>query len=445
MKKFVRQAKSAKKHPVQSSDTPHHAPIPVPQNPSQRPGWKGPSYVRKVPKPAPRPTPSSKNSESPIADQIIPVEQQQVLLNVFRNAFPASADFEALKPTLQEVKNALFERDFARAFGKEEYLDAYSCRWSPSRCLCYSYVIADLVKEFEDEDVVRRILGLQEKDMDEDEESIEDVALASTSAANGTSQNGQRVARIVCFGGGAAEVVAVAGAVRYLHPTAMGKPAQISEETSITESLKSLTVMDCQTQPNVDLLLVDTAAWGDVISKLNTTITSPPPLSKYASATAKASNASLLAPGILNTSFTQQDILEASIDNLGTLIGADPTLLTLLFTLNELYTHSISLATAFLLNITRLAPKGSLLLVVDSPGSYSETTVGKDGEKKKYPMHWLMDHTLLEKHSKRGEQDTPAWEKLVGDESRWFRLDEGLRYPISLENMRFQVHLFKRL
>lgn len=435
MKKFTRQAKSAKKHPVHSSDTPHHAPLPVPQNPSQRPGWKGPSFVRKAPKAAARPTPSSKNSESPIADQIIPIELQQVLLNVFRNAFPASADFEALKPTLQEVKNALFERDFARAFGKEEYLEAYSCRWSPSRCLCYAYVFADLVTEFQDDVVVKRILG---------DEIIEGEGGEGESSAKTNGEEEKR-ARIVCFGGGAAEVVALAGALAFIHPTAKGKPAQSSGETSITEELEDLTVADSQIPPITDLLLVDTAAWGDVVSKLSTAVTSPPPLSKYASATAKATNASLLAVGVLNSTFHQLDVLEASVDDLRLLIGPEPSILTLLFTLNELYTHSISLTTTFLLHLTTIAAKDSLLLIVDSPGSYAEATVGKDGEKKKYPMHWLMDHTLLEKHSKRGEEDTPAWEKLVGDESRWFRLDEKLRYPISLENMRFQVHLFRRL
>ncbi|KAG9551002.1 hypothetical protein KCU79_g13535, partial [Aureobasidium melanogenum] len=86
---------------------------------------------------------------------------------------------------------------------------------------------------------------------------------------------------------------------------------------------------------------------------------------------------------------------------------------------------------------------GSLLLVVDSPGSYSTVTL--NGATQKYPMQWLLDHTLLSP-KKNAEKGTPVqWKKLVSDESRWFRLpDEDLKYPIDLENMRYQIHLYQR-
>ena len=35
------------------------------------------------------------------------------------------------------------------------------------------------------------------------------------------------------------------------------------------------------------------------------------------------------------------------------------------------------------------------------------------------------------------------WEKLESADSVWFRLAEGLRYPIQLENMRYQMHLYR--
>lgn len=104
---------------------------------------------------------------------------------------------------------------------------------------------------------------------------------------------------------------------------------------------------------------------------------------------------------------------------------------------------------------------GSILLVIDSPGSYSEAAVGepkKGVEAKKYPMSWLMDHALLPKEISKKEREEmkrnladgeemprPDWEKLVCEEARWFRLREGLQYPISLENMRYQVHVFRKL
>ena len=36
-----------------------------------------------------------------------------------------------------------------------------------------------------------------------------------------------------------------------------------------------------------------------------------------------------------------------------------------------------------------------------------------------------------------------TWEKLESADSVWFRLAEGLRYPIPLENMRYQMHLYR--
>ena len=57
-------------------------------------------------------------------------------------------------------------------------------------------------------------------------------------------------------------------------------------------------------------------------------------------------------------------------------------------------------------------------------------------------MKWLVDHVLLGE----GEgKDGAEWEKIVEDDSRWFRLPEGLSYPIALENMRYQIHLYRRL
>ncbi|KAJ6782971.1 hypothetical protein PWT90_10613 [Aphanocladium album] len=68
------------------------------------------------------------------------VPEQQRLLGHFTAAFDAVLTAEAFPQLLREIKQALFERDFARAFGREDYLDAYAARWSPTRALCYAAV-----------------------------------------------------------------------------------------------------------------------------------------------------------------------------------------------------------------------------------------------------------------------------------------------------------------
>ncbi|KAG9383734.1 Methyltransf_34 domain containing protein [Pyrenophora tritici-repentis] len=251
--------------------------------------------------------------------QYIPIELQQLLLNIFRNSFAEhlSSDFA---PLLQEVKGHLYNRDFATAFGKNEYLEV------------------------------------------------------------------------------------------------------------------------------MEISAVDIADWNVVVENLAQHLTTTPVLSKYASAAAKAANVPFANPEDISITFHQHDVLQASTPAINSQL-AEASLVTLLFTLNELYTTSLPLTQKFLLHVTSVLQSGALLLVVDSPGSYSSVTL--NGAEKKYPMQWLLDHTLLNQASsnknERGKEEIASWEKITEDDSRWFRLDDRLQYPIELENMRMQMHLYRKL
>jgi 25S rRNA (uracil2843-N3)-methyltransferase len=362
-----------------------------------RPGWKGPGYVKKAEPPAKAKAPVAESTKA-ASESMIPIELQQLLLNIFRNTFPGVLTSGTLQPLLQDVKAALYERDFSRAFGKQEYLEAYSVRWSPSRALCYSSILVDLQKHL--------------------------------------TELNKSTLKVVCFGGGAAEVVAFGGFLRFSHDTSAPAP-----EGTAAEAIANLSIDD--KGPEIDLLLVDTAQWGGVVQMLDQALATPPPLSKYASSSAREANSSLIAPGNIVTTFRADDVLGLSQSQLDDIVGKGPMLLTLLFTLNELYTTSIGKTTAFILNLTSSTKPGTLLLVVDSPGSYSETVVGT--EAKRYPMQWLLDHILLGTEKTRGEESAANWLKVFSDDSRWFRLPDGLRYPIPLENMRYQISLYRRL
>jgi 25S rRNA (uracil2843-N3)-methyltransferase len=435
MKKYIRQEKSQRKHPVASSATSLiKAPV-VPAAPKERPGWKGPGFIKKTPKQPSRPAPSSSAlSTSNIQEQYLPIELQQLLLNVLRANLPACQDYERLKPILKEIKEALSERDFEQAFGRLDRLEAYAGRWSPNRALCYASVLIEICKEFREDVWVKHLIGID-------------------SGAEGLlkyPENAAHPLNIVCYGGGAAEVMAFGAMLRYVQPAAAGRPFAASVQTEIvTESVSSLSISGAPAlSPILNLNLVDIANWAPIVSSLQTGLATPPILSKYASASAKANNASFLALDLLNTSFHQYDILEASQDELEHVIGAEVTLITLLFTLSDLQASSVAKSTAFLLKLTLAAPKNSLLLIVDSPESSSEAAVEKDdqsGEKKSYPMRYLLDLVFMEKRLPKEVDDKPAWEKLIEDESRWFKLDDGLQYPIGLENIRFQIHLFRKL
>jgi len=170
----------------------------------------------------------------------------------------------------------------------------------------------------------------------------------------------------------------------------------------------------------------------------------PPEISRYASAAAKEANRALLSDESFAVQYSQQDLLHWDEHSQRATL-ANAKLVTLMFTLNELYSTSMQKTQNFLKQLTWVMSPGEFLLVVDSPGSYS--TVSINGAEKKYPMQWLLDFTLLEapQIDMHGQGGPAKWQKVMSDESRWFRLLEGLQYPIELENMRYQIHLYRKL
>lgn len=366
---------------------------------------------------------SSKKSNAPpeaSSPALQSEEEQQRLLNIFSSAFNETLTSDDFTRILQEIKQALFNREFATAFGREDYVEAYAARWSPTRALCYATVLLSIKshldtilihnKETKHEEPVvghtqSETVGNENEKSKQNAaagiEAIQDLKLDSTTSRD-TSLH------MLSVGGCAAEHIAFASYIQ-------------------------------TTSTNGNLTLLDSGPWAQVVSLLESCTINPPPISKYASAARQAANHPMLGKDQLALSFVQEDVLNLDIDSFSAQCanGKIPILLTMLFTLNELYTTAgIGKTTKFLKNLGQVLAPNSLVLVVDSPGSYSEAALGK--EKKKYPMQWLLDHTLL-------ETDTPgySWEKLQSDDSIWFRLPEGLSYPIALENMRYQMHLYR--
>ncbi|KAK4211642.1 hypothetical protein QBC37DRAFT_289826 [Rhypophila decipiens] len=311
---------------------------------------------------------------------------QQVTLNIFKDTFSSILASDTLSTTLQTIKQALFERDFTRAFGDADSLAVYAARWSPTRALGYASIFHRIYEQ----------------------DHLQGLILP---ALDDQSQTTSNVLKLLCIGGGAAEIVAFGSFLGHIH------------------------------QLSGTITLLDSGPWGQVVSQLQTSLTSLPQLSKYAGQALQQSNKPMISPAErLQSRFIQQDVL--ALDKVGlteVINSTTPILATLLFTLNELFTTSgILKTTTFLLNLTATLPLGSLLLVVDSPGSYSETSVGK------YPMQWLLDKVLL--NTEHEPVEGRAWVKLESHDSLWFRLPDqpqGLDYPIALENMRYQLHLYR--
>ncbi|TRX90274.1 hypothetical protein FHL15_008819 [Xylaria flabelliformis] len=429
------------------------------------------------------------------------LRRQQTLLNIFSNTFREVLEADDFPSQLQELKGALFNRDFEGAFAREEALDVYAARWSPTRALCYARILRGLdshlrglvgdassssssssstgvvdgetsirkggdgdgremaCDESVDEEVVRNTEAVEEEEASTTPEEQRDVIIEESKAQS---------LKILAIGGAAAEIVAFADYISSSQPS-------ITNTTTTTPT----------TPLQGEITLLDIGPWASVTTRLQTALTSVPLISRYASSATKAANVALISSQHFRSRFFQKDILSLSVSELATLIPVGgggggnnekhPILITLLFTLNELYTAGgIKRTTTFLRQLSSSSvglPPGSLLLVVDSPGSYSEAAVGgggKDGkqEKKRYPMQWLLEHTLIPpppppppSRRKEEEEESPddvadeddeekkkggiRWEKIESHDSVWFRVAEGLRYPIALENMRYQMHLYR--
>ena len=380
-----------------------------------------------------------RNSDRPAPSDTLPFNLQQILLNVFKETFVSS--FGAGLPSLiQEVKQHLYNRDFASAFGREALLEAYAMRWSPSRALAYADILHSSPELF-------TFLSHHGKKIGRFASRVSathnpDMPLKDHGAGNMLEADSEHIqtTKIVCLGGGAgAEILAFAGLSSYLNGLATGEDGS-SDSSSSAPSVR------------FDIAAVDIADWSTVVKQLHGGITGSLLLSGTPSATA-VSKDPLVHSKLFNVDFYQYDILNTETPQLDNLFRGCG-LVTLMFTLNELYSASMNAATNLLLSMTFLLEPGTLLLVVDSPGSYSTVSVGKTSEsqekhlQKKYPMQWLLDHTLLEvaqmgssKQSEGGKQ----WEKLEECTSKWFRLPQALKYPIDLEDMRYQLHLYRRL
>ena len=113
MGQFDRKAQSQPKHGKPSSSGASKA---APRPNGGTPEWKGPGYIPKK-KSTAKPTASS--AQEPLKlEPTLPLELEQRMLEVFRATFPASSDFEWLKPTLYKVNDALLRKDLDAAFAE---------------------------------------------------------------------------------------------------------------------------------------------------------------------------------------------------------------------------------------------------------------------------------------------------------------------------------------
>ncbi|CRG89595.1 hypothetical protein PISL3812_06633 [Talaromyces islandicus] len=381
----------------------------------------------------------------------IPVPLQQLLLNVFRTALlpdtSSNNDQEKeddLHTQIQTLKAHLFNRDFVSAFAdaSPELLRAYALRWSASRCLAYVGIFKGVVLALLD-----KSLMLHRRHPD----NIE------------SKSNNENGLHVLCIGGGAgSEIVALAGVWRALldefNEAFSQNVRKLADETEADVEFDleklSLTAKDAFL-PQLSITAVDVAEWSNVVDSLSKTIhsTTVPGQKMYPSPLLENSPEDEQPP--VDISFRHLDVLSISEPDLSSLLSPHDApktnLVSLMFTLNELFSTSMPKTTQLLLRITDETEPGTILLIVDSPGSYSTLSLGGSTEtakQRQYPMKFLLEHTLLTVAEGK-------WEKMLSQDSRWFRRDaskltysvnlEGGDGLVKLEDMRYQIHVYRRL
>lgn len=422
MTKFKRSAQSQPKHGKPSVSGASKTPV---APPIHRPGWTGPSYIHKSAKKTPA---AVKKNNSIEQIQSLSVQHQQLILDTIRTTFPAAEEFNSLIPVLRAVREALEQNDYCKAFENDEFLEAYTIRWTPSSALTIANVLAWICSEMGEAAWVHQFLH----------------------------NDGQKPSQMVCFGRGGSDLLACVALLKYSHQIKLANCHQPSPSDAITQDMSSQGDSAYKDNVLVDLNLIDRHDWSGIVTKLHHTLTHAPPLSKHATAKAHASNISAIPAHAINLAVNHLNILESGMADLRAMIGPNPALITLFFTFQEFYSISVSKTTAFLSKLTLTAPKGSLLLIVNSPGA--EVALrggGSQGEEKKYPIEWLLYQALLPPKSRPSmrahseeeeEEEQPGWAKLIEDgHEKEYKLPAELSFPGSLENTRFQVHLLERL
>ncbi|KAJ2557380.1 hypothetical protein EV175_001378 [Coemansia sp. RSA 1933] len=123
--------------------------------------------------------------------------------------------------------------------------------------------------------------------------------------------------------------------------------------------------------------------------------------------------------------FSIDNLLEMSPDIERYISSA--SLVTAMFVFNELFADKTN-AMRFVKTMTKCLRPGSHFLLVDSAGSFSSVKVGKSN----YMSYMFFDSL--------GQ----FFEPVLSDNSRWFRHEPGLEYPLSIENMRYFIRLYRR-
>ena len=403
------------------------------------PGIARPKHPKKIHHPPTRPSTSSLPSSTPL-NTPLPIEQ--LVLRTISSALVTTLANSALPTIIQNIKHLLYEKQFLKVFEDETVLQAYAARWVPSRALAFREIMG------ESEYVVRLLQGRKAGAKSGNGGGTSDTKGKGKGKEESTMDVKPRN-RVVCLGGGAgSEFLALVALVSPENeftefpkdaPVGTASNGESSDDDDDEEDKETRQRQQRQILPACDVHLVDIGPYAPVVDKFTTSLRSTLPSADF---TETFHQTDILSP----ESTVLEDLLEPSIGD----VDPSSPLITLFYTLSELFLQSRPATILFLDRLSRAAPRGTLFLVVDSANEEASALgVGKAG--RSYSLADVLDGLLTAvkpREDKEGEEGPPRprWKRLEGVDSRWFRLKAGLqeKYPVKLENSRYWSRLYRK-
>ncbi|WWC95291.1 hypothetical protein V866_002151 [Kwoniella sp. B9012] len=369
------------------------------------------------------------------------------ILALLHRALHESLSSDNFVDTVQRIKGLLYDKKWLEVFcGPESVLESYAGRWVPSRVCCFREVMDKLVYEVfsgEEGGLEERMAKLnvdqdEEEDEDDEEEEEEDEGEAEKYEDDDDQEDDAEIS----------QDPAESSSQPPSHPThhilSLGGGAG-SEFLAIAALIRSVLLTRPHSHPNFTWTGIDIGNWHKVLRKMEDSIRIGWKIDKSTldvdyikgdlislstSTNAQSSSQSTESP-------SQASQTPQPIDLTSTLLSKPPKLITLFFTLTELLTQSRPRTLQLLNTLTENTPTGTLFLVIDSASDISDFSLGKEG--RKYPVYMIIDMLL----SSKGR----GWEKVKGEDSRWFRFGEGVGagWKVKLENTRYWYRLYRRV
>ena len=393
------------------------------------PGVARTKHQKKLHHPPTKPVSSTSATGTNNGNRPSPIES--LILRSISSALSTTLANSALPTIIQNIKHLLYEKHFLKVFEDDTVLDAYATRWVPSRALAFREIMGD-------SEYIERLLSGRKAGSG----SRSILASSKGKEREEVTDDEEMRNKVICLGGGAgSELISF---VALLSPENawldFPKPEVKEDGVGSDEEEDDVKPEPSKGFPPCDIHLLDIGPYSPVVDKFTTSLRTTLPSTRF------------------TETFHQTDILSPESTSLETILrstttdsssSSAPPLITLFYTLSELFLQSRPATIIFLDKLSRQVPKGTLFLIVDSANEEASALgVGKAG--RSYSLADVLDGLLCVAKTKDGDADgappKARWKKLEGVDSRWFRLKAGLQdeYPVKLENSRYWSRLYRR-